>query len=47
MVKIVRRLTFNENGDTQPEWSSDSSQLIFTGYRDGNFEICLIKLNEK
>lgn len=44
--KNQRRLTFNADGDTQPEWSPDSNQIIFTGYRNGNYEICILGLGD-
>jgi len=44
--KNEQRLTFNANGDTEPQWSPDGNQIVFTGYRNGNFEICLLGLKE-
>jgi len=41
-----KRLTFNEDGETQPSWSPDGDQLIFTGYRDGNFEILMLPVGD-
>ncbi len=38
------RITENENGDTLPCWSPTEDKILFTGYRDGNFEICEIQL---
>lgn len=38
------RLTYNEDGDTLPRWSPDSKKILFTGYRNGNWEICELLL---
>ena len=37
--KVVRRLTFDPLGDSQPAWSADGSQIAFTSMRDGNREL--------
>ncbi|MDN5217224.1 hypothetical protein QQ020_34445 [Fulvivirgaceae bacterium BMA12] len=42
--KNQQRLTHNEAGDTLPCWAPDGHSLLFTGYRQGNFQICQIKL---
>lgn len=38
------RITNNEDGDTLPDWSPDGDKLLITGYRNGNFEICELRL---
>lgn len=40
------RITNNQDGDTLPDWSPDGKSLIITGYRDGNYEICLLGINK-
>ncbi len=42
-----RRITFNQDGDTLPQWSPDDTKLLVTGYRNGNFEIVEITLSEQ
>ncbi len=39
------RITNNDDGDTLPNWSADGTKLLVTGYRNGNYEICEIKLD--
>lgn len=43
--RVIRQVTRNTDGDTLPFWSPDDRQLLITGYRNGNFEICKIHLN--
>ena len=38
------RLTYNEDGDTLPFWSPTEDKILFTGYRNGNFEICVMEI---
>ncbi len=42
--KNTRRITFNADGDTLPNWHPNGKELIITGYRNGNYEICTINL---
>jgi TolB protein len=35
-----QRMTFNEDGDTLPNWSPFTNKLLITAYRNGNYEIC-------
>jgi TolB protein len=42
--KKLRRVTFNEDGETLPIWSPKGDKLLITAYRNGNFEICEISL---
>ncbi len=42
--KNQQRVTHNEDGDTLPCWTPDGHSLLFTGYRQGNFQICRLKL---
>lgn len=41
-----QRITFNEDGDTLPDWSPDGEKLLITGYRNGNFEICELLIEQ-
>jgi len=41
-----QRITFNENGDTLPNWSPKDINLLITGYRNGSYQICKILLKE-
>lgn len=41
------RITYNEDGDTLPDWSPNGNKLLITGYRNGNFEICELELQLK
>jgi len=38
------RITKNEDGDTLPDWSPSGNNILITGYRNGNFEICELEL---
>ena len=38
------RITYNDEGDTLPSWSLDDRKLLFSGYRNGNYEICELTL---
>jgi len=38
------RVTYNEDGDTLPDWSPNGDKILITGYRNGNFEIIELKL---
>jgi len=38
------RITYNEDGDTLPDWSPNGNKILITGYRNGNFEICELEL---
>ncbi|MCP5054591.1 MAG: hypothetical protein GY940_45915 [bacterium] len=40
----VRRLTYNKNGDTEPAFSPDGKSIAFAGWRNGNYEICLLMM---
>ena len=42
--KNPTRLTYNEDGDTLPFWSPTEDKILFTGYRNGNFEICVMEI---
>lgn len=39
------RITENEDGDTLPSWSPKSNDVLISGYREGNYEICKLKLD--
>jgi TolB protein len=45
--KSKRRITFNDNGDTLPNWSPNDINLLITGYRNGSYQICKILLKEE
>ena len=34
-----RHSLFSTDGDTEPQWSPEGHQIVFTGYRNGNLEI--------
>ncbi len=38
------QVTNNDSGDTIPSWSPDGKKLLITAYRNGQFEICEIEL---
>lgn len=38
--KNLKRITFNEDGETLPVWSPNDDKLLITAYRGGNYEIC-------
>ncbi len=40
-----QQITFNDDGDTLPNWSPDSSSLLITAYRNGHYQICTIAVN--
>jgi len=40
------RVTNNSDGETLPSWSPDGEYLLITAYRNGNYEICRIKLDK-
>ncbi len=42
--KAQQRVTFNQDGDTLPNWSPTTNELLITAYRQGNFEIVKISL---
>lgn len=37
-----RRLTVNEDGDTEPHWSPDGKKLAFAAWRNGHYDIHVI-----
>lgn len=37
-----QRITFNENGETLPNWHPTENKLLITAYRNGNFQICVL-----
>ena len=39
------RITFNEDGDTLPNWSPNGSSILISGYRNGNYEICELNIS--
>lgn len=39
-----RRITNNEDGETLPSWHPSGNKLLLTAYRNGNYEICELKL---
>jgi len=39
------RLTFNKDGDTEPNISPDGKQLAWSAFRNGNFEIVISNIN--
>ncbi|GGI57601.1 PD40 domain-containing protein [Winogradskyella haliclonae] len=41
-----KRITHNEDGDTLPNWHPLENKILITGYRNGNYEICELKLTE-
>lgn len=41
-----QRITFNNNGDTLPNWSPKDINLLITGFRNGSYQICKILLKE-
>ncbi|NER15026.1 hypothetical protein GWK08_16340 [Leptobacterium flavescens] len=40
-----QRITYNNDGDTLPNWSPDGKKLLITAFRNGNYEICELKLD--
>lgn len=44
-TKKETRITFNKEGDTEPALSPDGKKLAWTGFRNGNFEICIMDIN--
>jgi len=44
--KSAHRVTFNDEGDTLPNWSPKDINLLVTGERNGNQHICKILLKE-
>lgn len=45
--KSPRRITFNNAADLFPNWSPHDFNLLITGYRNGNYQICKILLKEE
>ena len=45
--KGQRRITFNDETDTLPNWSPQDFNLLITGFRDGSYQICKILLKEE
>lgn len=42
------RITKNSDGDTLPSWHpNEENKLLITGFRNGSYQICELKLNEK
>lgn len=41
-----QRITFNNDGDTLPNWSPNDINLLITGFRNGSYQICKILLKE-
>lgn len=44
--KGVQRITFNNEEDILPNWSPKDINLLITGVRNGNYQICKILLKE-
>lgn len=44
--KAKQRITFNDVVDTLPTWSPKDINLLITGFRNGNYQICRILLKE-
>ena len=44
--KTKQRVTYNNDGDTLPNWSPKDINLLITGYRNGSYQICKILLKE-
>ncbi|MEM6892845.1 MAG: hypothetical protein AAF554_04080 [Bacteroidota bacterium] len=42
----LKQITDNRDGDTLPCWSTDDKKILFTGYRQGSFQICEITLDQ-
>lgn len=40
------RLTNNEDGDTLPNWSPDGKRVLITGFRNGNFQIIELTIED-
>lgn len=40
------RLTHNEDGDTLPNWSANGDKLLITGFRNGNYEVCVLQISK-
>jgi TolB protein len=36
------RLTYNEDGETLPDWHPTENKILITAYRAGDFEICVL-----
>lgn len=36
----VRRLTYNEEGETLPSWHPTENKILITAFRNGSFQIC-------
>lgn len=45
--KGQRRITFNDETDTLPNWSPQDFNLLISGFRDGSYQICKILLKEE
>lgn len=45
--KGQRRITFNDETDTLPNWSPQDFNLLITATRNGNYQICKILLKEE
>jgi TolB protein len=45
--KSPRQITFNSTVDILPNWSPHDFNLLITGYRNGNYQICKILLKEE
>lgn len=45
--KSPRRITFDNETDTLPNWSPQDFNLLITGTRNGSFQICKILLKEE
>ncbi len=39
-----KRMTYNEDGETLPNWHPTENKILVTAYRNGNFEICELEL---
>lgn len=38
------RITYNQDGDTLPNWHPRDNKILLTAYRNGNYEICELEL---
>lgn len=44
--KPMNQITYNDYGDTEPDWSPDGNSIVYASYKNGNYDICIINRDE-
>ena len=42
----MERITFNDFGDTEPDWKPHGSTIAYACQKNGNYDICLLEIAE-